>query len=288
MRASRIADLAVWPLQLVAALCALLPLRWVQRLGRWIGWLWSHLVPVRARVVTQNLALAFPELAPRVRRRIAHGCFAHVATTVLELFWLARQSREAVAAVVRVEGIEHYTAASEDGRGVIAVTAHLGNFDLLACSQALAGVPLHVVTKRLAASRLNEIWMERRRAAGVRLLAQSGSLEEILGALRRGDVVGLVVDQRTPAEDGGRLMDFFGAPAWTTLAPAVLGRRTGAAILPVMTVRLRDGTHLVRVGSEIRPGATSLATTADLNRRLEKWIRWNPEQWLWLHRRWAP
>ena len=264
-----------------------MPLRWVQRLGCLLGWLWFHALPIRRRVVLENLGRAFPELSPGRRRLIAAGVFGHVATTALELLWLGPRRHARLDRVVRVEGLEQYRALRDQGRGVVAVTAHLGNWDFLACSQALAGVPLSVVTKELHAPGLSRLWMERRRDAGVTLIPARGSVLAILRALRRGEVVGLVVDQRTPADEGGALLPFFGVPAWTTLAPHVLAARTGAALLPVWSTRARDGTHVVRIGAEIAIGRTPEETMTAVNHVVEAWVRWHPEQWLWLHRRWA-
>lgn len=285
---SRAADLATWPLCLLALLLPRLPLRWVQALGLALGRIWYHLVPLRRRVALDNLARAFPEVPARQRARIAAGSFSHVATTVLELLWLDEGRGRRLGSIVSVEGFERYEAIRRSGRGVLAVTAHLGNWDLLACSQALRGVPLHVVTKELSSEGLSRLWMERRRETGVRLLPAAGSIRQVLRALRDGEVVALVVDQRTPAGEGGIESPLFGAPVWTTRAPATLAARTGAALLPVVSTRGRDGTHRVRIGPEIRPGRTAAETTAAINRQIERWVRWCPEQWLWIHRRWAP
>jgi lauroyl/myristoyl acyltransferase len=117
-------------------------------------------------VVLENLALALPALGRVERRRIASQCFEHVAVTTLETFWVSAQSREGLAEHIVVQGIERYAAASR-GRGVIAVTAHSGSWDLLACAQALAGVPLTVVTKRLAAAGLSRLWKPERARGSV-------------------------------------------------------------------------------------------------------------------------
>lgn len=258
----------------------------MQRIGRALGWLWYYAVPIRRGVVRDNLDLALPELDPHHRRRIALGAFRHVATTALELLWSSHRPVEELLRAVRVEGLDHYQRIRAQGRGVVAVTAHLGNWDLLACSQAAAGVPLTVVSKALASPRLNRIWMRSRSRAGLRLLPPRGSIAELIRRLREAEVVGLVVDQRTPRSEGGQRIPFFGREAWTTVAPAVLAARTKAAILPVFAFRGDDGRHVVEILPEIEPGASGSATMARINSLLEDRIRARPEQWLWLHRRW--
>jgi KDO2-lipid IV(A) lauroyltransferase len=103
-------------------------------------------------------------------------------------------------------------------------------------------------------------------------------------------VLGLTVDQRTPAERGGVLVDFLGVPAWTTTAPARLALRTGAAVVPVRAERRADGRHAVFVEPEIdfqdldgEEGVVVL--TERINAAVGEWVRRRPEQFMWLHRR---
>ncbi len=237
-------------------------------------------------MVLDNLAIAFPDKSAWSRRRIAARTFQNVAITVIELLWLGKTRHGEVWEFTSVTGLEHYHEIRNQGRGVIAVTAHLGNCDMLACSQALSGVPLNIVTKELSAEGLSAVWMERRIAAGVTLLPARGSILTIIRTLRKGEVLGLVVDQRTPRDQGGATLPFFGLPAWTTLAPHILAARTGAALLPVWSSRKPDGSHRVRIGPEISLETSAEETMTTINAMIENWIRSNPDQWLWLHRRW--
>jgi len=287
MSSSAWADLLAPPVRLLAFFTSILPLKWAQTLGNLLGLLWYHVLPIRRRVVLENLQLALPELTLGQRRRIARETFRHVAVTVVELFWLTPRRRPRLDDIVEVRGLEHYERIRDQGRGVIALTAHLGNWDLLACSQGAAGVPLSIVTKELSSRGLNRFWMERRAAMNVKLLPAQGSMLSILRALRKAEVVGLVVDQRTPKSEGGKPLPFFGSPALTTLAPHVLAARTGAALLPLHSYRNRDGAHIVHIGAELEPGQSAEETMTKVNELLESWIRENPGQWLWLHRRWA-
>jgi KDO2-lipid IV(A) lauroyltransferase len=267
-------------------LLALLPRPLVQHLGVLLGWVWYYAVPLRRSVVLANLRLALPELDAADRRRVARGVLAHVATTVLELLWTGPRRHQALVDSVEVEGLEHYHRLRAQGRGIIAVTAHLGNWDLLACSQALSGVPLSILSKNLSARLLSQFWMKRRQLTGLTILPAQGSLPAVLRLLRRGEVLGVVVDQRTASNQGGRLVEFLGEPAWTTVTPHVLAARTDAALLPVWAIRTPTGGQRVTVGPEIPRGPTAEDTMAAINDQLGRWVRRYPEQWLWLHRRW--
>lgn len=251
-----------------------------------MGTLWYQLVPIRRRVVREQLKLAFPEFDGKQIRDISAAVFRNLATTVLEILWLGRADSRQITDLVEIRGLENYEKLRAQGRGVIAITAHMGNWDLVACTQALSGVPLNVVTKTLKTRGFSNTWMESRQRSGVRLLGMRGSALALVRALRKGEVVGLVVDQRTSIEEGGAAIPFFGRPALTTLAPHQLARRTNAALLPVWSFRCNKGNHVLVIDEELPLGATSEETMALVNEKVESWIRKKPEQWLWLHRRW--
>jgi Kdo2-lipid IVA lauroyltransferase/acyltransferase len=282
---------STWMLRAIAAAAALLSWKGVRRLGAFLGTVWYRLVRIRRGVVRENLGLGLPERAAE-HDRIALGCYRHLCISTLELLKTRHMSSGRVLSLVRHRGLENYERAAERGRGVIAVTAHVGNFDLLACSQALRGVELGIVSRELRESGSNRFWMETRAATGLRIFSDRSSLRELLRWLREGRALGLVVDQRTPAERGGLLVPFLGEPAWTTSTPAALALRTGAALVPVRARRLEDGSHEVGVEPEIplpeRRGAEEVALlTERINEIVSRWIRDTPEQWMWLHRRFA-
>lgn len=248
-----------------------------RRLGAWLGLVWFHVVRIRRPTTIRQIAGALGVPTPAARR-IARDLYRHLGICAVELLRL-----EDAASTVRVSGLERFEAARARGRGVVVVTAHFGNWDLCAASQAMRGVRLHVVTKDLVDRGVNALWMSRRRRAGVVLHAAKGSMRSLLAALRAGETVGLVVDQATP---GGVVLPFFGRPAETSATPAVLAARTGAAMLPVFLFRDEDGTgHELRIGEEIEVGDVA-TTLARIHAELEAAIRERPELWLWLHRRW--
>jgi KDO2-lipid IV(A) lauroyltransferase len=223
-------------------------------------------------------------------RRIARQMYRHLGTSALEFLWMAGRPKGAIDGLVRREGEDHYRAALAKARGVVVVTGHVGNWDLGACSQAAAGVPLHVVTKTLSARGLSRYWMDRRRARGVVLHGASGSMSALVAALRAGEVVGLVVDQR--ADVGGIDCPLLGAPARTSVAAATLALRTGAPLVPAFVTRDPHGEHTLHIEPPIEIDRTVPVTlaiesaTRACNEALERAILRAPEQWLWLHRRW--
>ena len=123
------------------------------------------------------------------------------------------------------------------------------------------------------------------------MIAKQRGLKDILRHLKQNHMVGIVIDQNTAAEEG-LLVDFFGHPARTTPVAALLARRSDVPVLPTLSRRLPDGRHLMVIFPPLPMEKTEDAQ-ADIKRHLElqsraieSWVRAEPSQWLWLHRRW--
>jgi protein-L-isoaspartate(D-aspartate) O-methyltransferase len=270
-----------------------LPRRWALGLGSALGWVWFHLVRVRRRVALENLRLALPELGPRERRRVARDCLRELGRSAVELLRVPGLDRAAAGRLLEHQGEEHLAAAQARGRGVLVVTAHFGAFDVLACAEALGGLRLAVVSRELHARGANRFWMRLRERAGLRIVPPRNAALQIHRLLAEGWLVALVIDQHMPP-GRGIPVPFFGRPASTTHAPAVLALGSGAPLLPVTSERLPDGRHRVvfEPPREVAalPGEDRLATVERVTRELNEWlegrVRARPDHWLWIHRRW--
>ena len=260
-------------------------------MGAALGIFWYRVLRIRRGVVASNLATALPDRAAD-HGDIAREVFRNTGANGMELIRLHSMSRDEISPLVEERHKERYEEVLDRGRGAIVVTAHMGNFDLLACSQAAAGVPLAIVSRELGSGGTNRFWMETRRKAGLEIFPQDAALKRSLKWLRAGKVLGLVVDQRTPPSRGGVKVPFLGAPAWTSTLAARLALRTGAAILPVRMERLGRGRHGMVVEEEIRVGEWAgagddgvIPLTREINHRIEGWVMRDPGAWMWLHRR---
>jgi KDO2-lipid IV(A) lauroyltransferase len=265
---------------------------WLARAsGVMLGWFTFHILRVRRGLVQANLARAFgkdpndPEI-----RRLAAANFVHYGQLVVEILRLRRVIRGDLENTVKFEGIEHLQQACDQGRGVLVLTAHLGNFDLAAIALACAGFPVGFISKQVKIKQIEDFWMAERSAAGLRIFTRDDSLRELFKALKRNEVLGIILDQH--ARLGGVWVDFFGRKASTLKILAVLAERSGAPVVPIFARRRDDGTHVVEIQEavplEVRSTReeTALHNTQLYTRIIEEAVRRNPAQWSWIHRRW--
>jgi KDO2-lipid IV(A) lauroyltransferase len=273
-------------LRLIAALVRLLPDSWTRRLGALLGALCFHIFRVRRRVAIGNLARALG-LNPRQSRVLARRVYDHLCTGALEFLQIGRLT-PTLAKQILGPGLEKLRQIQARGRGVLVLSGHLGSWDLLACAASLAGLKVNVVTRRIKATWLDSFWMEQRRRCGVRLLPAVGSARAIVRALRRNEVVAMVLDQHEPQ---GVPVTFFGRPAATGTALARLALLSDAPVVPAFLLReergfrlaVHDPLELVRTADH---RSDVISNTRRFTQVLQVEIESAPEQWLWLHRRW--
>jgi KDO2-lipid IV(A) lauroyltransferase len=255
-----------------------------RRLGDVLWWL----LPRRRRVTLDNLERSFGrEVSPAKLRRLGRRSFQHVGMNLIEACRYFLRPTDVMLSRVRVEGGEHFRTAAAQGRGVLILTAHYGNWELLAAAHGLTGLPLSIVMRPLDHPLLDDLAARFRRRSGAELIIKRQAVREVLQALRRQRMVGVLLDQNATRAEGV-FVPFFGVPASTSKGLAVLALRTGAPVVPVFLRRDPDGRHCMDVGAPIPPPADGdvVAYTATFNQVLEATIRRAPEQWLWMHARW--
>jgi KDO2-lipid IV(A) lauroyltransferase len=241
------------------------------------------------RLTTAHLELAFPELPPRRRQEIARAAFANVGRSFAEIAKLATV-RSQLERYVTFEGLEHMRAALAAGNGVLAITGHIGNWELLAASCAAIGLPVDVIGRRPHNACLSRILVAMRAGSGVTTIErdrpQAG--RAILRTLRANRILALLIDQDTR---GPRVfVPFFGRPAATPSGVATLALRTHARVVAVFIHRRSDGGHLIRFLPPFPPADADRddvqALTNAYTAAIEVQIREYPEEWVWWHRRW--
>ncbi len=279
-------------MRLLGWLVSRIPRRWLEAFGAALGTLvWA--LRIRRRVVLDNLRLAFPEKPEAERRRIARATFVNLGRMIADFVSLPFLRKEELERIFVYDGREVLEAACASGRGVIACTAHFGNFEVLAAAHTLRGVPVTMISRQMGKSGANDLWRAIRQRTGVEdlVVSKGSTLAAAVRSIKSGRALGYVIDQNQQARHA-IFPTFFGVPAATAATPAVLARRSGAVVIFALSYPLGGGRHHVVIEGPLELPDTGdrerdvLAFMQDLNDRLERWVRAHPEQWYWLHRRW--
>jgi len=273
-------------------LVRLLPHRGARALGRGLGRLGYGLDVRHRRVTLRNLAAVFPELAEPERRALARRCFAHVGEVLCDVLSAARFDPRRLCAHVTLDGYEHLLEAEAAGKGTLAMSAHLGNWEIAAHLVGLYTGDLRVVGRPADNPLLDRALEAARTRYGNHRIDRRGAARVMLRLLHERGRIGILIDQRVPARREGILVPFLGQPAWTTPILARLSLRTGAPVVPIFGFHRPPDRYVVVFRPPIWPGDTpdDEAGLAALTRRhlaaVEEEIRRTPELWLWQHDRW--
>ena len=268
------------------------PPRLLAPMGRSLGMAAFHGMRRYRTVALNNLRAAYgAEWDDEKIQRLARASFQHLGITLVEFF--LRQPRitdTELEREVRFEGQQHFEEAFRRGRGVIVVSAHYGNWEIMGPRLALAGYRVSGVSRVADDPGLEQMISHIRKRAGLSQIPRRRAAREGLAALRRNEILAILLDQNTA--EGGVFVPFFGRPASTAMGPAVFALKTGAAIVPTFSMREVDGTHTMKAWPPIFPQPTGdrngdvLQLTSEVTRVIELQIRERPELWCWLHNRW--
>ncbi|MGA6927225.1 MAG: lysophospholipid acyltransferase family protein, partial [Desulfosarcina sp.] len=230
------------------------------------------------------------EIDAQARWTTARAVYRNLGQVLFEVGWSLGASPAQLDESIRIDGSDHYRAAIEKGRGVIGITAHLGNWELLPIVADRATMHLNVVYRPLDFMPLNIFFEKLRARFGARLIPASNAMLKIVRALRKKEVVAILMDQSVDWYDGV-WVDFFGRRTCTSKGVALIALKTRSPVLPFFLYREASGFHAV-IGQEIPLVVTGDKTqdieinTLNYSKVIETGIRRHPEQWFWVHRRW--
>lgn len=277
----------------IVSLVRWMPRHMARRTGAALGWLAYHSSEKLRRVGDRNLQIAFPASSAEERRHRLKRTFRHLGWQVAEFCQMGRYGADTVASdVMRYDGLEHYLAAKEAGKGVLVLTGHLGAWELSSFVHSLLGHPMGMVIRRLDNPLVDRMVNRIRCQHGNSVLHKDDFARGLLHAMHRGETVGILMDTNmTPPQ--GVFVPFFGEAACTASGLARVARKTGAAVLPGFLLwEEAEERYVLRFGAPLvlqltdDAEADALSNTALFARVTEEYIRRYPDQWLWLHRRW--
>lgn len=260
------------------------------------GRIFYHFLPFRRRVILENLRIAFgSEMSESEIRRLAQSFYGHFARLFAENIGFMRMSDDEIRRRVRVLGHDILLDAARQGKGILLLTGHFGNWEISPVGSILHFPEFrgrfHVLRRPVAAKPVERMLFDRFYRAGLDIIPKKNSLGLILDALAKNDAVVFVMDQYARPDRDGIEVDFFGKKAGTFKSLALVARRSGAPVIPVSSWR-EGPTHVVRFEKPLEwiesPSSEDelYRNTLAYNRVLERMVREHPEQWWWPHRRW--
>jgi KDO2-lipid IV(A) lauroyltransferase len=262
----------------------------------WSGRFLYRFFPIRRRVILDNLRRVYGgDVAEDEIVRLAQAHYGHLwrlCGEFLKFRWLSLAQK---MALVRIENVEAFAGALAQGRGVLILTGHFGNWEV----STVAGLnhypqmrgKFHFVRRAIKPRWLDALVTRRFNQAGFGVFPKRGSLDAMLERLAAGDAIVFPFDQHARPPDGIEV-EFFGHPAWTFRSLAIIALATGAPVLAASSWREPGGRHVLRFEDPLSPiecdntGEAIRRNTRAYNAILERIVLRHPEQWYWVHRRW--
>ena len=262
-----------------------------RRLSILLAAFFYYIVPIRKKTVKDNLQKAFPQYSKSRINKIAFGSYRSFCITLVEILYLPGMSKSELKSSVLYTDIPLIMEKYNEGKGIIFLGAHFGNWEYIALSVAVQlDIPITVIVKSQRNTFVTN-WLDNMRVKwGNKIVPLGISIRQVYKELREKKIVAMVADQRGPAE--GIRINFMGRKASVFAGPALLALKTGAPIIFGVTIRQQDfsyKTAIEVINTEDLPEEEELKI-AELSQRhvavLEKYIKQFPEQWLWMHKRW--
>lgn len=250
-----------------------------------------YIVPLRKKVVLKNLQIAYPKNSLSAIKKSAFRIYKSFAITLVELLYLPYMKRQEIIDAVECVNPELIIEKYNEGKGIILLSSHYGNWEFIAISVALqVKIPFSVIVKPLRNTYVYD-WINRARTKlGNEIVPLGISIRKTYQTLKEKKIVAMVADQRGPRE--GVRVNFFGREVSVYTGPAALALKTGSPIIfgiPVRQKNYKYRTVLVEISRSDLPESDENKIKEISQRHtsyLEKMIRENPEQWLWMHDRW--
>jgi len=253
--------------------------------------LFYHAGARRRLIALHNLHCAFPEKDMEELIRIAKGVYRNLAITVAEFFSMPSITRENLHEWVELEGLEHYEEGIAQGKGLLSIAAHFGNWELMPVATPLFLKPLHIIYRPLDSPVLENITKYVRTINGNVMIPKGGTGKRIRELLGQNEFIGIMSDQNVSVQEGV-FVDFFGRPACTGVGLAALALQSGAPVLPGFMARQKSGKYklilkpLVEISRTGNYETDLRENTQRFTKVVEEIVREYPDQWFWIHHRW--
>ena len=270
-----------------------LPMKWALKAGEQIGLFVFSAWKSRRKIAVENLSKIIS--AGQIKtsdpaEQIIRANFRNFGRSLAEVIKIYYGFGKPLIDAVVMEGVEHFHTAKEKGKGVIFITGHCGNWELMALTTGLRFSDVSIVARPIDNPYLNKFIERVRKKYGNSIIYKKGALKPIMQTLKKNGIVGILMDQSVLSNEG-YVIDFLGRGAWTTKMPALLARKTNAPVLPAFIHRTHNG-HRMIIHPEVELSRNEDAEkavredTIKFSGFIEGYIKEHPTEWLWIHRRW--
>lgn len=277
---------------------AMLPRSGSARIGRNIGTFLFNILHSRRSIVIDNIRQALPFMKSHpawngtfdTAEEIAIATFRNLGISFVEVCRLYHGTGDDLIDSMSVHGLENFQHAREKGRGVLCISGHCGNWELISLSfKRHLNENVWAIARKQNNPYLNSVVEKMRMGYGNKVIYTKAATKPILGALKDKGIIGMLIDQAV-FEDNGVLIEFLGRKAWANKAPMIFAHKTGVPLVPVFGFR-ENGSHDLTFLPEYTPcgDRTDEGIRQDiqgLTRYLEEFVCAHPAEWYWLHRRW--
>jgi KDO2-lipid IV(A) lauroyltransferase len=267
--------------------CALLPLSWARAMGRGLMHLYWPFGGRSRKVTKRNIELVFPELTAAEQQALAKSSLCATGELAAEMGHVWLRPIEYVQGLIKsIEGAEFISAAQEQGRGVIVLAPHLGNWEIIGLHLATLGPTVSLYEPPKLASLGPLVRNGRERSGATLVPTDSRGLAKLLKSVKRGHISGVLPDQAPGELNSGENADFMGQPCFTGTLASNMIRRTGALAVFGFAERVPGG-FIVRysLAEESIYDADTAVSLAALNRGVEACVRQCVEQYQWEYKR---
>ena len=268
-----------------------IPKKYIVKFGNILGSI-AYLLDARhRRIVKRNLKFANPEWPLDKINNISIKTFQNMGITILEICQMTCFAKKDILQKVRIRGKENLLNTVKSPKGVIMISAHIGNWEM--CHLFLSS---YLQKSQVVVAQKQPVFIERiihklRTSTGNTIISKKGAMIKLVRTLRKGKMIGLLIDQGTSRREGVDVT-FFGRNTYATHAASLLAARYNCPVLPVYCIRESDSELTVVVEPPLKLHKTDnvrrdlQTNTQIMTASVEKIVRLYPEQWLWFHKRW--
>ncbi len=277
-------------LKLMSRIICLLPYNIVISLGTMMGKLYYRIAARQRKRALAQMQESLNIPAGQAET-IVKNLFLNLGRTFLEVMYIPSLTPEKIKHYVTIENKHYLANAVAEGRGVVFLTAHIGNWEWLGAALSMEGFPMTSVIKRQPNDQHTRILNEYRQMVGIEIFARGTT--ELVGAakaLRKGKILGFLADQ--DAGGNGVFINFLGKMASTPLGPAVFAKKFKCPVIPAFIIRKPEGGHRVMIHPPLYYQNTGNEAedlynlTLSMTQIIEDTIKQYPDQWLWFQKRW--